>query len=153
MIEVEQAKTAYDAAMQAFDDAVERSIAACSRQAAVELGLRKGGLQHLDAIVAETDQQLAQAAVEVWQRREAVQAARDALQQAERDAAQAGQPTRWERQLALVQIHAPSLFQRYERDVQAVESAEGEAKDKARYVLEHTRQEILRYQPPAEVPA
>jgi hypothetical protein len=131
------------AAMEAFHVASTHLLHICTQQAGLEIALLHGLLPS-DSIVAEIDRERAQASLQLWACRQALQAATEALAQAERDHAAEGQPSVFERQLAIVAQEAPALHARYEAAVQVDADADGdEAQRRARYILSLTRREIM----------
>jgi hypothetical protein len=152
-MDVTQAKAAVETAQAAFDQAIEHSLGASLRYTALQTALAKAGIRPGDPIVAKIDAALAQASMKLWEARQARDAATEALQTAQRLAA-AGPPL-FEMQLALVQVHDAPLYERYQRERDAVEAAPDEPRRlRARYILGNTKQRILRFEvpaPPAEV--
>lgn len=141
-MDVEAAKVAYDVAVHAFDAAVEQSLAVCTRQCALEIAVKRGGMQLSDQSIQDTDRQLAACALAVRKAREARDAAAQAL-------STAGQPSLWERQVALVKRHHPTLFARYEHERADVAAAtDDDAKDRKDRVLAKTAYDITTYRLP-----
>jgi len=140
------ARAALYAAQAAFDAATEASLTACTRQAALNVALAKGGVRVGDPICAEIDQAVTHAALALSRRREALQGAHEALKTVER---QANIPAPlFDRQLAMIRQQDPRLYARYQAELDAVANAlDDEQRRNARHILGDTKRLILAYQP------